>query len=615
MRFGRWPVLIGGLLLLALIGGLLFNQFRNSTAPGTLPPGWTRAEASLGSINATVSATGNVEPEAQADLRFGVTGTVQEIVVKPGDSVTAGQPLARVDAADAELNVQKARAAVAEAQADFDELRNGATAEEIAAAQADLARAQGQYSETAGSVTDADQAAAQAALEQARARLARLESGPKTTEVAGAQAALDRARAQHDQQLVALQRTRDEKSKAKTDAERRVQEATIALEREQSEYSQAYWNYQNVKDKGRQPAENEGQTNPELSDYGNLTAYEQFKQAELELADAQLKLEQAQEDFEQARADETTAIQQAEREVASAEAQVREAQADFDELLNGADPDELAEARANIADAQARLAELNGLQRSGSLAAAQASVDSAQANLDKLLADPTASELSRRQAAILRAEADLALAERELEQTTLTAPFDGTVASVAIAVGEPAEVTDQGQAAISIADLSGMHVDVPIDELDIDKIVIGQQVQLTLDALPGRLISGIVERIAPVATAEEQGTRTYEVTVAIRSAEQGVRPGMTAVVDIITEQRPKAVLLPRRAVVLDGGKSYVLRPTAGAPQPDGTPASERVEVEVGLSNNEQVEILRGVEPGDEVLVQDVVETFNPFGEQ
>jgi HlyD family secretion protein len=394
-----------------------------------------------------------------------------------------------------------------------------------------------------------------------------------------------------------------------------VQEAAIALEREQSEYSQAYWNYQNVQDKGRQPAENEGQTNPELSDYGNLSAQEAFRQAELELREAQLSLEQAQKDLEQTRQDELTAIKQGEREVASAEAQVREAEADLDELLSGADPDELAEARAGVAEPQARLDELLGAQRSGSLAAAQASVDAAQAQLDELLADPKASDLARREAAIARAEADLALAEREREQATLKAPFDGTVASVAVAVGEPAEITDQGNPAVSIADLSGLHVDVPIDELDIDKIVIDQPVLLTLDALPGREISGTVERIAPVATTEEQGTRTYEVTVAIENVEQGVRPGMTAVVDIITERRAEVVLVPRRAVVLEGGRSYVLRPTGGAPQPDGTPASERVEVEVGLSNAEQVEIVSGVEPGDTVLVQDVVETLNPFGPQ
>jgi multidrug efflux pump subunit AcrA (membrane-fusion protein) len=73
------------------------------------------------------------------------------------------------------------------------------------------------------------------------------------------------------------------------------------------------------------------------------------------------------------------------------------------------------------------------------------------------------------------------------------------------------------------------------------------------------------------------------------------------------------VLVPRRAIVVEGTSSYVLKPIdGGQPAPDGTPASERVEVQTGLSNNETVEILSGLQPGDQVLLQDVVSTFNPM---
>lgn len=611
----RWLV-AAALLATLLVAGGAWWQLSTAAPTTALPPGWQEAAAAAGTIDATVNATGNVEPQAQADLRFSGSGTVSEVLVKTGQEVTAGQPLARIDTADLKLKLARAQADLAQAQADLDESRSGATPEEVAAAEADIARAQGQYQETAGAVTEADVVAADATVEQAQAALAQLEAGPKTTEVSSKQAALDRVRAQADEQQVTLQRTRDDASKAKTDTERKLQEASVGVQKAQSDYSKAYWNYQNVQNKGRQPAENEGQTNPELSDYGNLSAYEAFKQAELDLQNAQLKVDQAQQDLEAAQQDELTAIAQGERQLASSQAQVREAEAALDELLAGADADKLAQARANLADAQAKRDQLLGAKRSGSLAAAEAQITSAQASLDKLLADPKASAIARNQAAVARADADVALAQREIDQATLLAPFAGTVAAIGIELGEPAtssgsDSTTSTGAAVSIADLRTLHVDVPVDELDIASIQEGQQVALTLDALPSRELTGTVERVAPLAEKADQGTRTYKVTVTIADA-AGVRPGMTAVVQIVTEQRQNTVLVPRRAIVLDGGKSYVLKPTGGKAAPDGTPASERVPVQVGLSNNESVEIVSGLKVGDKVLLKDVVETFNPI---
>src|SRR5689334_15161731 len=115
---------IGGILLvLALIGGGLFTYFRSRTAaPQGLPDGWTTAVAKDGSIDATVSATGNVEPHAQAVLSFQVEGTVTEILVDPGDEVVLNQPLARLDPAALAFKVEQAKADLQQAQADYQKL-------------------------------------------------------------------------------------------------------------------------------------------------------------------------------------------------------------------------------------------------------------------------------------------------------------------------------------------------------------------------------------------------------------------------------------------------------------------------------------------------------------
>jgi HlyD family secretion protein len=244
-------------------------------------------------------------------------------------------------------------------------------------------------------------------------------------------------------------------------------------------------------------------------------------------------------------------------------------------------------------------------------------VEIAQASIDKLTADPSKANLATREAAVVRAEVGVKQAQRNLGLGTLTAPFAATISSVDMRVGESSE----GTAIIAVVDLSSFHIDVPIDELDVAQVQPGLRAQISLDALPGAEIGGTVETIAPQATRSEQGTTTYAVTVNLDKGSAGVRPGMTAVVAIITSQKDDALLVPRRAVRTEGGTSYVLIfDPAGQPKTVITggaasvePASRRQEVTIGLSNSESVEILSGLSAGDEVLVQDVVSTFNPAG--
>ncbi|NTV63478.1 MAG: efflux RND transporter periplasmic adaptor subunit, partial [Oscillochloris sp.] len=265
-----------------------------------------------------------------------------------------------------------------------------------------------------------------------------------------------------------------------------------------------------------------------------------------------------------------------------------------------------------------KLDQLTGANRTSELAASQSNVQIAQASLDKLTADPSKANLASREAAVVRAEVALKQAQRNVNLATLTAPFAATIASIDMNIGESSDTT----AIIAIVDLNSFHIDVPIDELDIAQIQLGQRVKITLDALPGTEIGGTVGGIAPQATRSEQGTTTYSVTINLDKGDNGVRPGMTAVVAIITSEQSDTLLVPRRAVRTEGGKSYVLvfdpvgqpKAVVSGGAASFEPASTRKEVTVGLSNNEMVEILSGLNVGDEVLVQDVVSTFNPMAD-
>lgn len=587
-RSGRrlWWIVGGVVLLLAALAAAFTIFAPRQQAAGTLPDGWTTAEATSGSIAATVSATGNVEAASEAELRFEATGTISEILVKPGDEVDLNQPLARVDATGLQLQVEQAEADLRQARADLETLQGGATEQEIAEARARVQQAQSQFDQAQSSVSQADIAAARADLDSARARLARLQAGPANDELASANQQVRSAQSALDEARVSLSA---EKERARLDVEAKAN----ALRNAQDEYSRLYWDNQELdKLPGDLPQER----------------IDQLAAAERAVNDAEDALETARVAYEQARQNEVTGI-------ASREADLDSAIAARDKTTAGSLNEDLASARAEVQRAEAKLAQLTGANRESDLAAQRANVEIAQAALDKLLADPSASNLVSREAAVARAEVALRSAQRDLEMATLKAPFAATIARVDMQVGEPADATS----IVAVVDLSSFHVNVPVDELDIASVESGQRAQISLDALPGAEIGGTITNIAPQATRSEQGTTTYEVTVTLNQNSEGVRPGMTAVVEIVTQEKPDAVLVPRRAVRSEGGRSYVYVPNPNlAPQPvapgqEATPPGDRREVQLGLSNAEFVEVLSGLSAGEAVLVQDVVSTFNPNG--
>jgi HlyD family secretion protein len=219
---------------------------------------------------------------------------------------------------------------------------------------------------------------------------------------------------------------------------------------------------------------------------------------------------------------------------------------------------------------------------------------------------------------VVGAEVAVKQAQRSLDQATLVAPFAATIARVDLRVGESARgssSTDGTSGVIVVADLSSFHVDVPVDELYVAQIREGQAVRIALDALADKELAGKVENIEPLATQNDRGTNTYKVTVAIDPSDATLRSGMTATVQIVTQSKPNAVLVPRRAVQTENGESYVLIPKEGPADPQTRrPASDRRVVTLGLSNAESIEVLSGLQAGEKVLVQDVVQTFNPVGD-
>lgn len=568
------PVIIAIVLVITVIGTLIVPRLvarpADPLANGTAVP------VTQGALVAGINATGRIEPVRESALAFAVSsGRVTEILVQAGDPVQAGQPLVRLDARQRAAEVAAAEAALAQARADVQALEEGATPEQIAAARAQLEVAQGSLLQTRGSVSAVDLQAAEATLNEARERLRMLLAGAKSEELTRAETALAEAQANLNRQATAL-------SAAKEDARRLVEQRANALRDAQTAFANARDNLASVEADGKDP-----RTGLRLTDAGKREYQATYVNAERAMQNADLALAQARVDYENAIQAELTGL-------ADGQARVTRAQADLSALQRGPDADEIAAARAAVVRAEAQLAQLRGDQRQGALAASEANVLAAQARLDELLADPRASDLSRAQARVAQAEAQLQLARIQLDDLTLTAPFDGVVATVDVAIGEQI-----GQSApITLIDLTRYKVEVTVDEIDVTRVAVGQEVEILVDALGAPALQGTIVRIAPQASSTQNVT-AYTVEVEVTPGDRPVRPGMTATATIIADRRENAISVPTGALQTVDGVTTVQVVTTDA---NGNRTVAVRTVQTGATLSDRTEIVSGLQAGEQVLI-------------
>ncbi len=231
-------------------------------------------------------------------------------------------------------------------------------------------------------------------------------------------------------------------------------------------------------------------------------------------------------------------------------------------------------------------------QASYSLAVAGISEENVQNTWAKVLNAQVALEseplqLEQLELSLAQAQLGLESARRALEDTVLVAPVGGTVTEMNVQVGEAAGA---GQTAVVvISDLATLVVDVNLDETDVAQIKVGQEALVGVDAFPDAGLTGEVTHIAPVATTQS-GVVLYPVTIRLAPTDLPVRAGMTADVEIVMVSQENALIVPLRAVHTEGGQSYVNRLADGR-------QIERVEVELGVMTDTEIEIVGGLAEG------------------
>lgn len=292
-----------------------------------------------------------------------------------------------------------------------------------------------------------------------------------------------------------------------------------------------------------------------------------------------------------------------------AEDAVKRAQDIFDQFANRAETDVMrANALSSLASARQQrdraLANLNALlatpdailldEASAKVELAQAQLDDATREWERLKDGPDADDITSAQVRIEAIQASLELFE-------LKAPFAGTITEVRSLVGD---LVSPGTASFRIDDLTHLLVDVQVTEVDINRIEIGQPVNLTFDAILNKEYRGMVTEVSRVGSLGA-GLVNFTVTVEITDADEDIRPGMTAAANIIIKQIPDALLVPNRAVRLRDGQRVVYVLKGSTPTP--------VNIEIGASSDQFSEIISGdLKEGDTLVLNPPTE-FNIGG--
>ncbi len=276
---------------------------------------------------------------------------------------------------------------------------------------------------------------------------------------------------------------------------------------------------------------------------------------------------------------------------------VADAQAQLDELMAGPNT---AASQNSVAASAARLdgrqADLNATLAGASaaqIASAEAQLAQAQATLEDLLTGATAEEIQTAEAELELAQLALADAQEQLDKATLVAPFAGVVTAVNFSEGELASGS-----AVEIVDTNSLEIILSVDEVDVGSFAIGQPAFVTLETWPDEEIASEILTIAPSANnGGANALVSYDVHVALGKTDLPVLVGMTANANLITASKEDILLVPNRAITADrqAGKYFVhvLNEEGGF---------DEVEVVIGLRDEQNTQIVSGINEGDELVI-------------
>ncbi len=619
----RWWVGAAGLLALTALGILVVGRDGNApTAAAQVPAGVAvkTAQASEGQISANLSYTGDVKAVSQVNVLPKATGRIESLAVDVGSRVKKGDILAELDSATLKAQVSQAKANVAAARAKLANMESGSRAEQITQAKANVDSASARVA-SLQSGRQEQVATAEAALEEARARAETVKKGAKETDIQAAQAAVDQTKAaleqtrqwptqtEWGQALGAIDQARAsmQATEAKlADVKAGAKPADLAAQQAAVEKARAdVWAADDVKGiaGGSLPdatkfsagatSTGRAERSAAAAEAAYQAAVEKLNQMQswplpADLAAAQSAYDSAKAAYEAAwhRVDQMKRgatkedLQRAEANVAAAEARLKQ-------LRDGATEEDIKVVEAGVARAEQALKMAKRPARAEDIAQAQSAVVVAQQQYELAKNPFTEHDMELARASVDQAAAALEMTEIALGEAQVLSTTDGAVAERFQSVG--ALVSPQTPIVSIIS--SEVELVLGVEESQIGQVSEGQRAEITVAAYPGTVFPAKVAVISPAADLR---SRTF--TVKVRPEEHGgkLRQGMFAQVNVVTQEKERAILVPKEAVVTRNSESvlFVVKEDT----------VEMRSVKVGMKHNGSVEIVSGLAAGEEVVI-------------
>jgi HlyD family secretion protein len=263
------------------------------------------------------------------------------------------------------------------------------------------------------------------------------------------------------------------------------------------------------------------------------------------------------------------------------EIEVRNKTTDLEILKNYTSIKQLKELKNDVAKAESELERLKKTISSNTLSK-EASIESKKTRL----------EIEKNQ---------LVTREEQFANTKIYADFEGQVfypnERRGVKIEKGANINFR-QKILSYPDLSAWDIKVGIPEAMIDKVEMGQEAVASLDAVPGMLLRGRVEKISAVPDSQHwfsSGVKTYTIMIDVSSEpEAQLKPGMSATVEIVTDQLRDVLYVPIQSVVSEEEQHFVYVVKRGR--------KELREVKIGKYNTHNIEIVQGLKEGEKLLL-------------
>ncbi len=219
-------------------------------------------------------------------------------------------------------------------------------------------------------------------------------------------------------------------------------------------------------------------------------------------------------------------------------------------------------------------------------------------------------ETQTTQLSIKQAQNALLDAQNNLADYYIKAPFDGIIASVPVIKGDNAGSGTTLGTIITSKDIAT----IPLNEVDVAKIALGEKATLTFDAISDLTITGKVVQIDSLGTVSS-GVVNYNVKISFDTGDIRVKPGMSVDAEIITNVKQDILTVPNSAIKTQGNASYVQMfdtalpaPTAGVQGSVSLVPPRNQTVQIGVSDDTSTEIVSGLNEGDQVVTKTITST-------